>query len=1223
MPLRHEEAVMKRTILLLSVLVLLLISVFAAQVFAVQIAATPDSLPPKAIELQDQPLPLLAAPNLRLPQQSTLARPHGRFDEISHWSAVVYQSFRDGNWEIYQVNPESNAADLRLTAHGAADIQPRLNRGGTHIVFASNRTGNYELFKMKRDGSGLTQLTYTAADEFNPIWSPDGLEIAFQRYDGKQTDLYVMTAHGVQTRRLTTDPAFDGMPSWSPDGDQIAFASTRLGIYGLWLMDADGGNQRLLVSKAYIENPAWSPDGTRIAYDADGNGDGFQEVWVINVDGSQDYLKFSSYNYTDFLARGWSPDGSNVTATKIVWIFYEGNWYWIEARIYGGGQELTSGDLNLYPDWQTLDAQAPVSWLEPLPVFSRQDVEISWDAIDQGNSGIDRFDIQYRLGSQDNWVEWMSIYYPTYRTFEMIPGETVYFRVRANDHALNQEEWSVYGADTSTTFYNWAISGTVRDNAGTVLAGASVNTTPAAFRGQTTDNDGAYHTLVADSSASVLVNWTKEGYGTLPDITFPGYADAEFDVVLPPHKSELRDWGFEVNELEESAWTSGGIITPALTSLHSHTGDRGAVIGQAYQFEPTVEITSSDEFIRNLNFVFSKSGHGHLTWTSGPDSNLEHYYAEQTESGWTNPISLSSGYYTIKLVELAVCDSGTVHLVALQGGQYDTSLQHRWRNLNGEWQPWTEIHPEGRLRYLDCDMQGNLHAIWSTSDGPYYRQLDPAGNWSATESVTGSAYLYTAFALAPDGSVHLAYPSNDQIFYVMRSSSGQWTAPEPLGSSEANVVTAHSLVATRDGQVHLTFQQIENYEPGFGYVRHIYYTKRDKSGMWSTPTNIGQMPIAWGCCGNPGVRTQVIIDDVDQEVIHVVFMDHEKTGLYHVSAGTDGSWSDPELILAQAVSSVRLWAQGNELFILLDSYNYSYMRLANDGTWSGPWPMDFDSGDIGRPAMDDSGNLHVFWTKGFSTGGVTEAHLYYAGTEPLAQPSVSTLSQRVMVPEEMSNPVLSLHHQLNDPAPADLSRLQITIADDLTETIVFSSSIANSPIWTHDWVDVSAWRGQTVTVTLATRQPAGLARGWVYLDEVTLGSAYPDLWIQGCKPLFVGPDQEFSCAIALGNRSDIDAANGILTMTLPAELEQVTFNPAPTTMVPHPTWELGSLSADGSPITVIMTATVVHDAPLFAKLPVEFSLSSQTPEQERWNNQTEFEVIVGYRTLLPVLARAD
>ena len=56
-------------------------------------------------------------------------------------------------------------------------------------------------------------------------------------------------ADGSDQRQLTDNSGQDFFPSWSPDGQTIVFSSDRSGAVELYLMDADGGNQRPLMAK--------------------------------------------------------------------------------------------------------------------------------------------------------------------------------------------------------------------------------------------------------------------------------------------------------------------------------------------------------------------------------------------------------------------------------------------------------------------------------------------------------------------------------------------------------------------------------------------------------------------------------------------------------------------------------------------------------------------------------------------------------------------------------------------------------------------------------------------------------------------------------------------------------------------------------------------------------------------------------------------------------------
>ncbi|MBI1801586.1 MAG: PD40 domain-containing protein [Chloroflexi bacterium] len=115
---------------------------------------------------------------------------------------------------------------------------------------------------------------------------------------------------GSAIRQLTTDPAIDVRPSWSPDGRAIAFQSNRgSATYHIYLMDADGGNQRALTQGSTDDrHPVWTPDGKSIVFDS---GDGARrEIWMVNVaDGSRRQLTRLG-RQANFAAP--SPDGQRL-----------------------------------------------------------------------------------------------------------------------------------------------------------------------------------------------------------------------------------------------------------------------------------------------------------------------------------------------------------------------------------------------------------------------------------------------------------------------------------------------------------------------------------------------------------------------------------------------------------------------------------------------------------------------------------------------------------------------------------------------------------------------------------------------------------------------------------------------------------------------------------------------------------------------------------------------
>ena len=141
-------------------------------------------------------------------------------------------------------------------------------------------------------------------------------QIAFTSGRDGNAEIYVMDADGKNQRRLTHHPADDGWPSWSPDGKKIAFSSYRNGgNIQIFVMDSDGQNPIRLTDEANDKNPAWSPDGRKIAFDGYGEEGLPGAVWTIQI-----YVMDSDGKNRKRLTNGaahnsdpsWSPDSQRI-----------------------------------------------------------------------------------------------------------------------------------------------------------------------------------------------------------------------------------------------------------------------------------------------------------------------------------------------------------------------------------------------------------------------------------------------------------------------------------------------------------------------------------------------------------------------------------------------------------------------------------------------------------------------------------------------------------------------------------------------------------------------------------------------------------------------------------------------------------------------------------------------------------------------------------------------
>jgi eukaryotic-like serine/threonine-protein kinase len=96
--------------------------------------------------------------------------------------------------------------------------------------------------------------------------SPDGQWLVFNSLGDRQEDLFVMRRDGSGLRQLTNDPFKDRTPRWSPDGRHIIFFTDRTGRYELWQINPDGREAKQLTwtTGAGINISHWSPDGRAI-----------------------------------------------------------------------------------------------------------------------------------------------------------------------------------------------------------------------------------------------------------------------------------------------------------------------------------------------------------------------------------------------------------------------------------------------------------------------------------------------------------------------------------------------------------------------------------------------------------------------------------------------------------------------------------------------------------------------------------------------------------------------------------------------------------------------------------------------------------------------------------------------------------------------------------------------------------------------------------------------
>ena len=250
---------------------------------------------------------------------------------------VIFSSDRSGSWRIWRV--QADGSDLeQLTSDDVEghDVDPMFSPDGKTILFSSTRGGAIGIWTVSAEGGEATRI----CDGDQAEWSPGGTLIAFRR----DNQLWVRHLASGKERMLSpADWPLCSGPAWNPDGKSIAFAARWDKGNGIFILSSKGGEPQKVYDKKGACEPHYTPDGSLLVYETESN------VCTVQPDGQKNKM-------VTFQAGVQRYGRTNPKGDFIVYcqgVTENGPWELYTVPVKGGyPTKLTSGGSDMNPDWK-------------------------------------------------------------------------------------------------------------------------------------------------------------------------------------------------------------------------------------------------------------------------------------------------------------------------------------------------------------------------------------------------------------------------------------------------------------------------------------------------------------------------------------------------------------------------------------------------------------------------------------------------------------------------------------------------------------------------------------------------------------------------------------------------------------------------------------------------------------------------------------------------------
>jgi serine/threonine protein kinase/Tol biopolymer transport system component len=228
---------------------------------------------------------------------------------------------------------QTEAAASRFAVSTTRALGPRF--ASDSLFFLSSRGGGDGLWKREKGAARELWKGNEGGVVAPPAISPDGSRVCFSVRKQGRAGLYVMNADGANVRVLSETLDVRGAAAWSPDGKWIVIAASEREGTRVFKVPVDGGAPVRLVD-TFSYNPIWSPDGRFIIYSQPLHG-GTSVIKAVTPDKAPFPMPDIQVLYTAAAPYRFAP---NQNALIVLQGFEPQNFYQVDLET-GAQRQLT------------------------------------------------------------------------------------------------------------------------------------------------------------------------------------------------------------------------------------------------------------------------------------------------------------------------------------------------------------------------------------------------------------------------------------------------------------------------------------------------------------------------------------------------------------------------------------------------------------------------------------------------------------------------------------------------------------------------------------------------------------------------------------------------------------------------------------------------------------------------------------------------------------------